>query len=176
VSNATLEQSRPGGAQVLRTYYYDTNPLDSTGMFSQNALGRLIAVQYPQFATDVQMNDMYSYSQAGLPADKRLQVNQLVSYNDINNHLQHQTVTVNLDSTYTYNDEGQVTAMTYPSTIGVLKCVPPGASSALPSRGPIIEPFKELSLLLWAEKQTISRHSNRAPGSERMIILKVKPG
>jgi NADP-dependent 3-hydroxy acid dehydrogenase YdfG len=29
------------------TCYYDTNPLDPTGMFSQNALGRLTAVQYP---------------------------------------------------------------------------------------------------------------------------------
>ena len=113
---------------MLRTYYYDTNPLDPTGMFSQYALGRLTAVQYPQFATNVQMNDMYSYSRAGLPAAKRLQVNQLVAYDDINNHLQHQTVTVNLDSTYTYNDEGQATAMTYPSTIGVLNVVTSGAS------------------------------------------------
>ncbi len=117
----------PGGAQLLRTHYYDTNPLDSTG-FSQNALGRLTAVQYPAFATNVQMNDMYSYFQSGLPAAKRLQANQLVAYNDINNHLQHQTVTANLDSTYTYNDEGQVTGMTYPSTIGVLNVVTAGAS------------------------------------------------
>jgi RHS repeat-associated protein len=108
----------PGGAQLLRSYYYDTNPLDSTGTFSQNALGRLTAVQYPQTAAGVQMNEMYSYSQAGLPADKRLQVNQLVNYVDNNNHKQQQTVTVNLDSTYAYNNEGKLTAMTYPSTIG----------------------------------------------------------
>ena len=31
-------------------------------MFSQNALGRLTAVQYPQSATNVQINDMYSYT------------------------------------------------------------------------------------------------------------------
>ena len=76
----------PGGAQLLRTYYYDTNPLDPTGMFSQNALGRLTAVQYPAQTYQVlptyawqngaQLNDMYSYTQAGLPATKRLQVNQ----------------------------------------------------------------------------------------------------
>ena len=36
----------PGSAQVLRTYYYDTNPLDSTGTYSQYAAGRLTAVQY----------------------------------------------------------------------------------------------------------------------------------
>jgi RHS repeat-associated protein len=118
----------PSGAQLLRTYYYDTNPLDSTGTFSQYALGRLTAVQYPQFAPSVQMNDMYSYTQAGLPADKRLQVNQLVYYVDNNNHQQHQTVTVNLDSTYAYNNEGKLTAMTYPSTIGVGGTSVPGAS------------------------------------------------
>jgi RHS repeat-associated protein len=116
------------GAQLLRTYYYDTNPLDSTGTFSQNPLGRLTAVQYPQSAAGVQINDMYSYSQAGLPADKRLQVNQLVNYVDNNNHNQHQTVTVNLDSTYAYNNEGKITAITYPSTIGVGGTSVPGTS------------------------------------------------
>ena len=55
-------------------------------------------------------------------------MNQVVYYDDINNHLQHQTVTANLDSTYAYNDEGQVTATTYPSTIGVLNVVTPGPS------------------------------------------------
>src|ERR1700722_10203151 len=90
---------------VLRTYYYDTNPLDTTG-FSKNISGRLAAVKYPS-QSGVQMNDMYSYvaagtNGAGLPSAKRLQVNQ--------------TATFNLDSTYTYNSEGKVTAMTYPST------------------------------------------------------------
>jgi RHS repeat-associated protein len=67
----------------------------NAGTFSQYALGRLTAVQYPQTAAGVQMNDMY------------------------NNHKQQQTVTVNLDSTYAYNNEGKITAMTYPSSIGV---------------------------------------------------------
>jgi RHS repeat-associated protein len=120
----------PNGAQVLRTYYYDTNPLDSSG-FSQNTLGRLAAVKYPNIAQNpdagstplaIQMNEMYSYvastgAGAGLPSAKRLQVNQVVYYQDNNNNTQHGTVTVNLDSTSTYNNEGKVTAMTYPSTI-----------------------------------------------------------
>ena len=38
--------NKPAGAQVLRTYYYDPNPLDSTG-FSQYTTGRLATVQYP---------------------------------------------------------------------------------------------------------------------------------
>jgi YD repeat-containing protein len=45
----------PGGSQLLRTYYYDTNALYTTG-FSQNILGRLAAVQYPAQGT-IQMND-----------------------------------------------------------------------------------------------------------------------
>ncbi len=118
----------PGSAQVLRTYYYDTNPLDSTG-FSQNTAGRLTAVQYANIAQNpdvgttpfpIQMNDMYSYigptsPGAGLPAAKRLQVNQNVSW--LVSGIQHQAIgTSNLDSTYTYNNEGKITAMTYPTT------------------------------------------------------------
>jgi RHS repeat-associated protein len=130
----------PAGAQVLRTYYYDTNPLDSTG-FSQNTAGRLTAVQYANVAQNpdvgstplpIQMNDMYSYTAstaagAGLPSAKRLQVNQMVYYKDINNQTQHKTVAVNLDSTSIYNNEGKLTAMTYPSTINGSTSTP-GAS------------------------------------------------
>ncbi len=98
-----------GASQVLRTYYYDSNPLDSTG-FSQYTSGRLAAVQYPPQSA-VQMNDMYSYTQAGLPAAKRVQVNQTVTLPGGNG-----TATSNLDSTYTYNNEGKATAMTHPAT------------------------------------------------------------
>jgi RHS repeat-associated protein len=113
--------NKTGGAQVLRTYYYDTNPLDSTGTFSQYAAGRLTAVQYanirqnPDVSSNplpIQLNDMYSYTQAGLPAAKRLQVNEVVYHG-----APHYTQTANLDSTYTYNNEGKITAMTYPSTV-----------------------------------------------------------
>ena len=66
------------------------------------------------------MTDMYSYigptsPGAGLPAAKRLQVNQKVSWL-VSGILQQATRTDNLDSTYTYNNEGKVTAMTYPTT------------------------------------------------------------
>jgi hypothetical protein len=37
---------------VLRTYYYDYSPPGAT--FSQNALGRLTAVQYPPLAQRIQ--------------------------------------------------------------------------------------------------------------------------
>jgi RHS repeat-associated protein len=113
------QSCNPPPAQVLRTYYYDTNPLDSTG-FSKNIAGRLAAVQYPAQST-IQMNDMYSYTAAGqlgagLPATKRLQVNQPVVYKNNNNQNVNQNIVLNLDDAYTYNGEGQMTAVTYPST------------------------------------------------------------
>jgi RHS repeat-associated protein len=116
-----------GASQVLRTYYYDTNPLDSTGMFSQNPLGRLTAVKYPtEGNTTVQLNDMYSYNEAGLPVTKRLQVNEPVKYDNANGQPQSATLTFNLDSAFNYNGLGAIASITYPST---------GASSA-PTAGP----------------------------------------
>jgi YD repeat-containing protein len=106
------------GGSALRTYYYDTNPLDTTG-FSKNIAERLAAVKYPATPTGqavqmqaVQMNDMYSYvaagtSGAGLAATKRLQLNQVLSG---------KTVTLNLDAAYTYNGEGAMTSVAYPNS------------------------------------------------------------
>jgi RHS repeat-associated protein len=113
------QSCNPPPPQLLRTYYYDTNPLDTTG-FSQNIAGRLAAVKYPAQST-IQMNDMYSYTAAGqlgagLPATKRLQVNQPVEYKNNNNQNENENVVMNLDAKYTYNGEGQMTAVTYPST------------------------------------------------------------
>ncbi len=107
--------NNPLGSQVLRTYYYDTNPLNTT--FSQNPLGRLTAVQYAGLTSrggdppPIQLVDMYSYTQAGLPAAKELQVNQTLYWTGSST-----MTTVNLNSTYTYNNEGKITAMTYPTT------------------------------------------------------------
>jgi len=110
---------------VLRTYYYDTHPLQSG--FSQNSQGRLTAVQYPDplnrfpSADPLQFVDMYSYvapgtAGAGLPATKRLQVNE--SYNYMSGgHEYNETETGNLDTTFTYNNEGKISSMTYPSTV-----------------------------------------------------------
>ena len=97
---------------LLRTFIYDTNTLDNTG-FSQNTLGRLAAVQYPANAQGIQFNDMYSYVAAGtagasLPAKKRLQVNQALNLSSG----PYGTETLNLDATYTYNNEGSVASTT----------------------------------------------------------------
>ena len=88
--------------------YYDTNPFD--GSFSQNTQGRLAAVQYKggynASATptcDTTFTEMYGYTQAGSSVKKRLQVARAAG-------------TFNLDSQYTYDNEGRMTAEQYPSS------------------------------------------------------------
>lgn len=112
------QSCNPPPPQVLRTYYYDTNPLDSTGKFSQNPFGRLTAVQYPAIGTSstVQLNDMYSYTPAGLTATKRLQVNEPVTYLDQNNNRHNTIITANLDTGFTYNGLSAIASMSYPAT------------------------------------------------------------
>jgi RHS repeat-associated protein len=111
-------------------YYYDSNTLDSTG-FSLYTAGRLAAVQYYGVgpAGTVQFNEMYSYTQpyalgvspevygGGLTAAKRLQVNQYMTYQDTQGAYHNTTATANLDTTFTYNSEGSIASMTYPSTV-----------------------------------------------------------
>ena len=73
-------------------------------------------MKYPAFTNTVQINDMYSYSQAGLPTTKRLQVNEPVAYRDQNNNPKGANLTANLDSAFTYNGLGVIASMSYPST------------------------------------------------------------
>jgi RHS repeat-associated protein len=105
---------------VIRNFYYDTNPLDGT--FSGNTLGRLTAVLHAPFVAvpgtpkiSHQFAEMYSYTQAGQPIKKRLQTNENVYYDQTHNH----TGTINLDATYTYGNEGKMTSVNYPTTYGV---------------------------------------------------------
>ena len=92
------------------TYSYDTNPYDSN--FSQYAQGRLTAVQYKggynassNPTCNTTFTEMYSYSQAGAPLKKRLQITRSSL----------PLSTLNLDATHTYDNEGRVTATQYPS-------------------------------------------------------------
>ena len=121
-----LTQVSSGGT-AIRTYYYDTNPLDNSG-FSQNTAGRLTAVQYnppagcdPYNVGTVQLVEMYSYVAAGqtgggLPSKKRLQANEGYCWQD-GGHIWHSaTATANLDATFGYNSLGKLSSITYPST------------------------------------------------------------
>ncbi len=118
----------PGGAQVLRTYIYDTNTIDSNYSGNYTA-GRLVAVQYPAFSPTyplgsngippngaISLVEEYAYTQPGLPSGKRLKVTESNMIYQYNGQYHYNTpAPINLDSTYAYNNEGKLTAMTYPN-------------------------------------------------------------
>jgi hypothetical protein len=109
---------------------YDTNTLDSTFSGSYTA-GRLVAVQNTGFIpsgyvsgiggnganvpSSVQFIEMYGYTQAGLTSGKRLQVQESFTWYK-NNNPEQSTQNLNLDAAYTYDLEGKVTSLTYPTT------------------------------------------------------------
>ena len=104
-------------------YYYDTNPFDST--FSQYALGRLTAIQYyggspagMQGYCDTTFTEMYSYSQPGAKVAKRLRVyrNNLLWINyPIPGENGSGPGQGDLNSSYTYDNEGRMISVQYPS-------------------------------------------------------------
>jgi hypothetical protein len=95
---------------MLRTFIYDTNTLD--GSFTSYGAGRLVAVQHPSFtagAAGIQFNEMYSYTIAGQPTKKRLQINETPPY-------PWTTQTRNLDAAYSYDNEGKMSSVNYPTS------------------------------------------------------------
>jgi RHS repeat-associated protein len=109
---STTWTNAPGGAQVLRSYMYDSNTLSSfSGSYTQ---GRLVAVQNAQFQpgsstspSKIQLTEMYAYTQPGEMSGKRLQANETVTSG---------VLTSNLDTLYTYDNEGKTTSVSYPAT------------------------------------------------------------
>ena len=108
-------QGIPNGEDTCQqeSYTYDTYPPGSG--YSQYALGRLTAVQYYGGSTtygsvnggacDTAFTEMYGYNQAGGKVGKSLVVSRNVP----------SAATVNLNSTYTYDNEGRITAVQYPN-------------------------------------------------------------
>jgi len=106
------------GSTVLRTYTYDTNSIDNT--FSYNSQGRLTTVQYnvPAISTTYDNNnneidftgdtviEMYSYTSPGQVAAKRLRVTRADTLNE--------TLTADLNGSWTYNNEGKLKGVSYP--------------------------------------------------------------
>ncbi|MBV9399757.1 MAG: RHS repeat-associated core domain-containing protein, partial [Bryobacterales bacterium] len=106
-------------------YYYDSNPFDST--YSQNVLGRLAAVQYmggaaPNPASpglppvcNTSFTEMYSYSVPGGVTAKRLRVARTqIWYADPTPWDTTQTMTLDLNSAFAYDNEGRMTSEQYP--------------------------------------------------------------
>jgi RHS repeat-associated protein len=83
------------------TYYYDTNPLDSTG-YSQNTWGRLAAVRFANENTGQGLTYMYNYNQARVNG-QRLQVAGTGSQQ-----------AGNLDTTYGWDNRGRLQWLWYP--------------------------------------------------------------
>jgi RHS repeat-associated protein len=122
VEAATLQQfagtpQNPTGTPTIR-YTYDTNSVDST--FSQYSQGRVTTVQYnvPAISSTYDNNnnqinftgdtviEMYSYTSPGQVAAKRLRVTRADSLNE--------TLTADLNGSWTYNNEGKPTGVSYP--------------------------------------------------------------
>jgi RHS repeat-associated protein len=109
----------------LTTYYYDTNPFNST--YSQNALGRLAAVQYyggncssytpsgSQSGCDL-IQEWYSYSTAGARVGKKVV-------------LTRGSASGSLSASWTYDNEGRALSGTYPSWKACSSCSTVNGSS-----------------------------------------------
>jgi RHS repeat-associated protein len=116
----------PGGSQTLRSYFYDTNYcyVQTNCPAFQNQIGRLSAVVYaPQVNTmpfgdpvNIQLVDMFSYSEAGLPTSKSLQVYENLTYDSGGTWLPGLGA-ASIDVAYTYNNEGKMLSISYPYTV-----------------------------------------------------------
>jgi RHS repeat-associated protein len=117
-SNPNDSYGNPVPPTTIRTYAYDTNSVDNT--FSQYSQGRLTTVQYnvPAISNTQDNNgheidftgdtviEMYSYTGAGQVAAKRLRVTRTDTLNE--------TLTADLNGSWTYNNEGKLKGVTYP--------------------------------------------------------------
>ena len=106
---------------TIRTYTYDSNPIDST--YSQFASGRLTTIQYNvsgawwntytdyvngaqvQFTGD-NVVEMYTYNSPGKLTGKRLRVTRTTTDGNV--------TAPDLNATWTYNNEGNLTGVSYP--------------------------------------------------------------
>jgi len=121
VTNAT-----GGGSQVLRTYWYDYNPLP--GYSGQYALGKLAMVQYAPLPGGTQLYESHSYvgptgNGAGLPNTKELRLDETITNA---NCTPTAIITGALGTQYYYDNEGGLTQMVYPSTVPSIDVFVPG--------------------------------------------------
>ncbi len=101
-------------------YTYDS---DGSG-YSQNVLGRLASAQYmggnnpnlsPLPTCDTTFTEQYSYATSGGPVGKRLNIQRTETpYSDSGGTA---TESINLDASFTYDNEGRMTGEQYPSWV-----------------------------------------------------------
>ena len=78
------------------TYSYDSNPLN--GSYSQNAWGRLTAVQFRDENLGTPFSYMYSYNQAGRVTAQ---------------HMDYDSGWLGFEATYSWDNEGRMTGINY---------------------------------------------------------------
>ena len=106
-------------------YYYDSNPFTSS--YSQYSSGRLAAVQYyapPASAYVANYNcgttlvEQYSYNQGGAKTNKGMLVTRTLAWQSDSAGSNPPTITgastADLESSYTYDNEGRMTGIQYP--------------------------------------------------------------
>jgi hypothetical protein len=59
--------------------------------------------------------ELYAYTRPGQTSGKRLQTQEMFDYYNNNTHVTG-TQTLNLDGAYTYDNEGKMTSVNYPTT------------------------------------------------------------
>jgi hypothetical protein len=83
-------------ASQRATYSYDSNPLN--GSYSQNAWGRLTAVQFQDESSGTPFSYMYSYNQAGRVTAQ---------------HMDYDGGALGFDAAYNWDNEGRMTWINY---------------------------------------------------------------
>ena len=158
-------------------YSYDTNPYDSSypGLYTSGTAytsGRLTAVKYYGGSTtylgpgavgncDTTFYDMFSYSQAGGKLGKRLRVARQFETTS----LSWVTANADLNSSYTFDNEGRVTATQYP-TYG-----PSGSTTAGPDLGYAMDSMGRLNTMTdLGSSSTIISGATYGPSSELLSI------
>src|ERR1039457_579060 len=100
-----VQQVSQAGTGALRTYYYDSNPFIPG--YSQNAAGRLTAIQYNSFPNQDTVLEMYNYTAPGAVSGKRLRLSRPYAGN--------QTATGDLIASFGRDAEGRLNSMSYPA-------------------------------------------------------------
>jgi hypothetical protein len=158
-------------------YYYDTNNFETgNSNYSNYTSGRLTAVQYYGGSStyaysnpncDTTLTENYGYDQAGGKIAKGLQVTRTLATGPPSNPSlwQYNPTTADLESTYTFDTEGRITAVQYPSS------GPPGSQTAGPDLGYAMDTMGRLNTVTdLAAQASIISGATYGPANQLLTI------
>jgi RHS repeat-associated protein len=184
LARLTKAQKYPQGTSYAEdvcqqeNYYYDTNPFDSTYSGSYTS-GRLTVVQYYGGSTtysspsspgscDTTFQEMFDYSQPGGKIGKRLRVQRSLPTGIANSQpstWQYVPVNADLNSTYTFDNEGRITAVQYPAY------GPSGSQTAGPNLGYAMDTMGRLNTMTdLAAQSTIISATTYGPSNQLLTM------